>query len=94
MYASAAATISWFYDPSVSFGLLLFQLLEMSVELIEFLGQNVSIRNKVVLFTSKLLLRPHKVCAKPVFPRYFITHRKMIDALELIESFVEERFAT
>lgn len=94
MYASAAATISWFYDPSVSFGLLLFQLLEMSVELVELLGQYVSIRYKVVLFASKLLLRLHKVCAKPVFPRYFITHRKMIDALKLIQSFVEERFAT
>jgi hypothetical protein len=56
MNASALRTVGRLHDPSVAFGVGLLDLKKMRVELVEFIGQDVSIRNEIVLVCSVLFL--------------------------------------
>lgn len=80
-------------DPYVAFWLSLAQLLVVSMEIVEFLRQDVCIRDEVILWTTKSLLHFDIVVAKSVFPSDFITLWEMIYSLKFIESFIEVAFA-
>ena len=59
----------------------------------ELVGQNVSIRTKVILRPAEFLLHFHEIKAEAVFSRNFVAHWKVIDALEFVEALVEEALA-
>ena len=69
------------------------QFLIVGVEVVEFLWQDVGVWNEVVLLSPESLLHFHIVVAKSVFARDFVTLRKVIDSLELIESLIQETLA-
>lgn len=94
MNASPATAICGLYNPSVSFWFLLFELLKVRMKFVEFLRQNISVRNKIILFATEFFLSLDKISTESIFPGYFVTHWKMINTLELVKSFVEERLAT
>ena len=60
------------------------------MELVVFVRQNVSIRNKIVFFHSELLLSLYKIETEPVFASNFVRHWEMVDSLKLVETFVEK----
>jgi len=84
MNAAPLGRIGRLYDPDVTLGLRLAQLLVVGVEIVELLGQDVSVRNEVELGTTETLLHLDIVVAQTVLSCNLITLREMIDALELI----------
>ena len=56
----------------------------MCMEIVKFLRQNISIRNKVKLGTTKSLLHFDVVVAKAIFSSDFVTLREMVYSLILV----------
>ena len=61
----------------------------MSVEIMEFVRQNICIRDEIKLGPAKSLLHLHIIVAKSVFPRDFITLWEVINPLELVQPLIE-----
>lgn len=89
----ASRTVSRFDDPSVTFGFLFLKLNEMSMEIIILAGKHVGIWDEIVFLGGILLLGFHEIVAKTVFARYLVAHWEMVDSLEFVQTFVQERFA-
>jgi len=60
---------------------------------VELIRQDVSIRGEVELLPAELILHFDKVVAETVLASDLVTHRKVVDALVLVEAFIEETFA-
>lgn len=65
----------------------------MSVKFVEFVWQNVSVRDKVESGSSKFLLSLAIVETKTVFPCDLIRHWEVIYALKFIKAFIQKRLA-
>jgi hypothetical protein len=65
----------------------------VGVKIVEFLRQDVAVRDEVELLAAEPLLHLHIVVAKSVFPGDFVGLWKVVDALKLIETFVKVTFA-
>lgn len=65
----------------------------MRREITIFLRQNVGIRGKVILVTTKLLLKFYIVEAQTVLPSYLVRAWEMVDPLVLVETFVKVSLA-
>lgn len=63
------------------------------MEIVEFIREDIGVGGKVKLLSTKLVLHFDEVVAKPVLAGDFVTHREVVYALELVETFVEEAFA-
>ena len=68
---------------------MLLQLLIMSIEITEFIWENVGIWDKVKVCLAKFLLHADHIIAKAVFSGDFIALREVIDFLVLIQAFIE-----
>jgi len=71
-------------NPDIALWLRLLQLLVVSMEVMELIRQNVRIRYKVELGSTKSFLHFDIIVAKSVFSGNFIAHREMVDSLELV----------
>ena len=71
---------------------MLFQLLVVSVEVTEFVREDVSVGHEVEVLLAELLLHPHHVEAESIFPGYLVALREVVDLLVLIEALIEVRF--
>ena len=69
------------------------ELLVVSMEVVEFIGKNVGVRNEVKLTSAKSLLHFDIVVTKSVFSGDFITLREVIDSLEFIETLIKVALA-
>jgi len=65
----------------------------MGVEVMELLWQDVRVWDEIKLGSSETLLHLHVVVAKSIFPRNFVAHWEMVDALVLIEALVQVALA-
>ena len=63
------------------------------MEIVEFIWQNVSVRNEVKLLSSEPLLHLHVVIAEAVFPCDLVALWKVIYSLELVQSFIQVALA-
>ena len=71
-------------NPHISFWLCLLELLVMSVEVMELVRQDVSVRNKVKLTPAETFLHLDVVEAKSIFTSNFIALWEVVDSLELV----------
>ena len=85
--------VSWFYDPEIALRVWLLLLLEMIIEVTEFIRNDVGVGEEIKVLLSKLLLHFIDIWSQFVFSGYFKTLWKVVDFLKFIESFVEVRFA-
>jgi len=90
MNATAPRAVGRLYDPRVALGVVLLDLKKVRVELVEFVGQDVSVWNKIVLVGSKLFLSSDVVVAQSIFSRYFVTLREMVNPLVLVQAFIQK----
>ena len=65
----------------------------MGVEVMELIGEDVSVRDEIKLISTKSLLHFDIVIAKSVFSCDFITLWEMVDSLEFIETFIQVALA-
>ena len=65
----------------------------MRVEIMELIWQNLSVRDKVELTTTKSFLHFDIVVTKSVFSGDFITLREVVDSLKLVQPFVQVTLA-
>ena len=65
----------------------------MSMEVLEFIWQDVSVRDEVKLVATEALLHLDIVEAQSVLPCNLMTLREVIDLLEFIESFIQVALA-
>lgn len=93
MNASASWGVSWFNYPNILFGLRLFYLEEVLVELSELSGQNISVWYKVSSVLAKAFLHFWEVEAQAVLTSNFVGWREMIDTLVVIEALIEKTLA-
>ena len=63
------------------------------MEVLEFIWQDVSVRDEVKLVATEALLHLDIVEAQSVLPCNLMTLREVIDLLELIESFIQVALA-
>ena len=80
-------------DPNVTLWLSLAKFCVVGVEVVEFVWQNVGVRNKIILISAKSLLHLDIVVAKSIFSRDLIALWEVIDALEFVQAFVQVAFA-
>ena len=93
MDAAATRRVCWFDNPDISFWLCLPQFLIMSMEIMEFIRQDVSVRDEIKLRSTKSLLHLYIVETKSVFSGNFVTLWEVVDALEFIQTFIKITFA-
>ena len=65
----------------------------MSMEVMEFIRQDVSVRYEIKLRPAKSLLHLYIVETKSVFSGDFVALREVIDTLKFIQTFIEITFA-
>ena len=65
----------------------------MSMEVLEFIWQDVSVRDEVKLVATEALLHLDIVEAQSVLPCNLMTLREVINLLELIKSFIQVALA-
>lgn len=63
------------------------------MEIMEFVWENVCVRNEIILISAKSLLHLYIVVAKSILSCDLITLREVINSLELIETLVQVAFA-
>ena len=80
-------------DPYILLTIMLLELLIVLIKLSKFIRKNVSIRHKVKVLLSMLLLHPDHVETEPVFAGDLVALRKMIDLLILVQALVKIAFA-
>jgi hypothetical protein len=90
MNATAPRAVGRLHDPRVALGVGLLDPKKVRVELVEFVGQDVSIWNEIVLAGSKLFLGSDIVVAQSIFSRYFVTLREMVNPLVLVQAFIQK----
>ena len=93
MDATPLRGICGFDDPYVALGLGLSKFLVVSVEIVELIWKDVSVRDKIVLISAESLLHFYIVIAKSVLSCDLIALREVIDSLELIQAFIQVTFA-
>ena len=67
---------------------MLLKFLVMRIEITEFIWKNVSIRYKIEVAFTKLLLHTNHVIAESVLASDLIALREMVDFLILIETLI------
>ena len=90
---SALRRISRLHNPRVTFWFSLLDFLEGGMEVVELIRQDVGIRGEVELLPAEFILHFDKVVAETVLSSDLVTHRKVIDALVLVQAFIEETLA-
>ena len=93
MDATAARGVCRLHNPNVALRLSLSQLLVVRMEVVELLWQDVSIRNEVKLGSAKPLLHLDVVVTEPVLARDLVALREVIDALKLVQPFIQVALA-
>ena len=93
MNAASTRRVCWFDNPNIPFWLCLPQLLIVSMEVMEFIRQDVSVRDEIELRSTKTLLHLNIVETKSVFSGDFVTLREVVDALKFVQTLIEITFA-
>ena len=87
--AASSRHVSGLDDPQVALGILILKLLEMIVEVAEFIWDDVGVRKEVKVLLSKLLLHLVDIQCQFVLPRYLEALWKVVDFLVFVETFIE-----
>lgn len=91
--ATTARRVCWFDDPHVALRLRLAELQVVLMEVVELIGQDVGLGDEIELQAPEALLHLHVVVAQAVLARDLVALREVIDALELVQAFVEVALA-
>ena len=91
--ATTARRVCWFDDPHVTLRLRLAELQVVLMEVVELIGQDVGLGDEIELQAPEALLHLHVVVAQAVLARDLVALREVIDALELVQAFVEVALA-
>ena len=93
MDATTLGGIRRFNNPNVTLWLGLAKFCVMGVEVVEFVWQNVGVRNEIILIPAKSLLHLHIIVAKSIFSGDFVALWEVIDPLKFVQAFVQVAFA-
>ena len=93
MDAAATRRVRWLHDPDVPLGLGLLELLVVSMEVMELVGEDVGVWDEVELTPAKSLLHLDIVEAKSVFSGDFITLWEVVDSLIFVQTFIQVALA-
>ena len=91
--ASTSRGVGRFDDPDVAFGLCLAQFLVVSMEVMELVWKDVSVRDEVKLVSSESFLHLYVVVAKSIFSGDFVALREVVYSLVFVQTFVQVAFA-
>ena len=94
MNASTSTRVAWLYDPNIAPRIGLLQFLIMAQEVTVLVRQDVCVRHEVKCLAPKLFLHFNIIEAKSVLACYLIRMWEMVEALILVEAFVQVSLTT
>ena len=89
--SSTSARVAWLHNPDISARVRLLQLMIVIQQVSIFIGQYISVRYEIKVFSSEFLLHLDVIETQSVLPRHLVGVWKMIDPLVFIKTFIKIR---